>query len=616
MTGLCGVLGGRDHEIDAMADDLIWTTAEYRSEHIDNRISVHGAFHSERNSNSQPAAINDEVFVWAWGSVYGFNDGNRYRSREQTDVTAAEYCAALYEKHGSKFVAGLNGSFVGVVYDRADRTVSLFSDRLLSRDVYYTTGDDGAVVFSSRIQSLSLYPAVTPAFDAENLAEYMAYRRSFGAETPLEGVHRLAPASMRTFDLDTGNSHGDTYWSPHRRPINKPLSYFVDEFVDRFRAALAERVDPERSYGILLSGGSDSRLLLAAMSEYDVTAYHLADWMGPEARIAERVALTAGVDFELLQRDRGYHRRSLKRNPSLSNFVGTFNQAHAEGFMNRLREEVDVVMTAHLSDALFKGLGVPTQQLTLGPIGTLQLPVAKKLRTIEDLIKERATDLSHYFDVSHRVEEILSRNMFIADSTIQHHGIEYDTLQDLIVSETYYPETNAGSCFRPSVVQNTPYRNPFFDNRLVELHLTLPQKYLLRRNIIGRALERINPDLASIPHATTGAPVGWPFAASYVSEQTRAFLRRHTSIGEPPRPYLGNGPWTNHAELIRHDDFVLDTILEHRETIEALSFLDWGGVLECYREHLAGVDNTIVLYTLLTLLEMPVTERIVAARSQ
>ena len=40
MTGICGVLGERDHSIDEMRGDLSWTGEEQRGRFVDERVAV------------------------------------------------------------------------------------------------------------------------------------------------------------------------------------------------------------------------------------------------------------------------------------------------------------------------------------------------------------------------------------------------------------------------------------------------------------------------------------------------------------------------------------------------------------------------------------------------
>lgn len=615
MVGLCGVLGEPNGGADRVASDLEWTGREAQAEYADSEVSVI-AVDLPESGREQPATDGDgDVFLWVWGNIYGRETDDGYRTRRRDRNSPAEYCADLYEACGMEFIAGLNGDFAGIVYDRADRTVSIFTDRLGTHDLYYARPTEGTLVFSSQIQSLPRHPSVTPSFELDYLHEYFVYTRSMGVRTPLEGISMFPPAAVTTFDLEAETLRTRRYWAPRHRPLDRPFSYFVDEFVDRYRAALAERIAEDGEYGVFLSGGSDSRVLLAAMDEEtraNATAYHMSDWMSREARTAERVAITAGVDFELLNRQRDYLDELIERTPKLSNFYGQFTQAHAEGFMERVRDEVDAVVESHYTDLLFKGWGIPRRKFTLGPIGTVELPVGKSIDGVDDYIDEWETDPPTYLRTQRTMREILTDAIDDRDGAVDHHGVTYESPRELNIWSHVVPQTNmGGGFFLHSVRQHLPHRNPLLDNRLIDLSLSMPIEYFVRRNVVNAAVRRLDSDLAAIPHSTTGASINRQFPLDFASGVARGLVRKFTPVGEsPPAPHLTHHPWPPTEELIRIRPFVRETIADKEALIRRLPFLDWERVNGCYREHLAGANNTRELCTLVTFLRAPLTERI------
>ncbi len=272
----------------------------------------------------------------------------------------------------------VNGQFAGVVYDRADRTVSLLTDRLGSVPLFHTRVDD-TLLCSTDIQTLAGFPGVEPEFDRDYLAEYLAFKRSFGVKTPLSGVEKLPPASVTTIDLDGSNEESRRYWRPEFTPRDEPFEYFVEEFVSRFRRIIDEWVREDRTYGVLLSGGSDSRLIMAAMDQ-PVVGFHMNDWRNREAKIADRIADAAGNELLFLPRTDDYRRRSLERNPSLSNFDGWYKQGYPMGFAEEITGTVDTLISGLYADTLFKGHQIPSPKLSLGPLGNVTLPVEDPIR--------------------------------------------------------------------------------------------------------------------------------------------------------------------------------------------------------------------------------------------
>lgn len=616
MAGICGVVG-TPHDSASIATDLEWTGEETRSTFRDGTLEITALFTSDVEED-QPVAVDEDALLWVWGSIFGYETEEGYQPHRSATENTAAYCARLYDRFGRNFVSRLNGDFLGVLYNRQEQTVSIFTDRIGIRDAYYIKPDDETFVFSTAIQSLSRHPRVEPAFDPDHIAEYLAcHFRTFGVKTPLQDTFGFPPASITAIDTRSLASESRQYWVPRYTPQDRPFSYFVREFTNRLRSAVTERIDPNRRYGLLLSGGVDSRVVLAAMSQRQretLTAYHLADWMSREARVAERTALTAGVDFEMLERDRGYTERALARNPKLSNFVGTFEQAHAEGCMDQVRGNVDEMITASFADSNFKAHSFPQHHLHLPRMGDIDLPFLKPMSSIDAYI-DFWMSVPPYLHSDVDPEAVFRREIKLISDGVDHHGVTYGSVEELFTCGMLMPRTNGSVLFLlQSMRQHLPPWSPFVDNRLVDLYLTMPKKYFLRKNIIVEALMRLDPDLADITYANTNLPARYPLYTHLIKEQFDRFVDRYLPTGEPPAPHLSNGSWPDHRTIIRTESFIWDTLKANEPIIRALPFLEWEGVERCYRAHLAGEDKKNEIYGLLTLLEMPVTQRIVEDR--
>lgn len=611
MAGLCGTVGEDPPSPDAMVAGLEWTGTEHTVSYDDDGVSIRG---SVLDAGEATVAERGEAAVLTWGELYGFDGPDGYVPRPADGRSTADYLAGLYERHGLDAVSGLNGEFVAAIHDRSADTVHLCTDRLAIRDTYYTRVSGDRLAFSTRIQSLSLLPDVTPSFARDMVREYFVARRTYGVRTPLEGTYLLGPGSVMTVDLSTHEHAIDRYWRPRFRPAEKPFSHFVEELVSRLRAAIAERTRHHRDYGVLLSGGSDSRLVLAAVREQGpATAYHMGDWMNDEARTAERVALTASAEFEFLRRDEDYQVRALRRTPALSNFVGRFNQAHAEGFLDRIRTEVDVLFDGQVANHLFRGTKVPRYRVDVPKLGRLDLPFRKPMDTIEAFVESVDDDPPPYLVDRRGVRDLLREHVYHGDDGVHHHGLTYDAPRDLFLFGDFVPITNKNGFFMAqSIRQHLAHASPFLDNRLVDLALSMPIRYRVRRDPVNAALRRMAPELAAIPHAGTGVKPSRPYPVQYVEGNARGLYRKYRrSEDRLPRPHLSHGPWPDKKALLREHPAFGETLRSHEDTVKALPFLDWEGVLDCFEAHERGADRSFSLYRLLTFLEMPVTDRVV-----
>ncbi|MHB9288171.1 asparagine synthase-related protein [Halobacteriales archaeon Cl-PHB] len=615
MVGVSGVLGPDAALPEAMAE---WTThgdeettVRFAADDLEFQLTNHSLL-----TGDQPVTATgpegSEVLIWVWGDVYGHGTGEDYEPRAGPPDGSARFVADLYADLGMGFADDLNGDFAVLVYDEAEHTLSFVTDLLASRPFYVARPDDETTVFASNLQALPRHDAVEPALDPDYLQEYLQLRRVFGVETPLTGVRELPPASVVTVDLDDGATTTRSYWEPTYDPQDRSFSAFATELADRLETVLAEWTQDDLDYGVLLSGGSDSRLVEAAIDQ-DVVSYHNADWMSREAKVAREVSETAGNEFRLLERYDDHEARSLESTPELSNFSGWFDQAYFSEFEDQITNEVDVLVSGLFADMLFAGGPLSTRSLSLGPIGTMSLPVRDPIDDLDDYVAAQ-TETSRplpYFRSDRPVTDVVRDNLRDTGDGVVSHGLEYGSLTDLVMYGDYYPlGADTEAIFSRSLMQMRPYRTPFLDRRIIELASQIPMAYFLRRNLINAAVEELSPELADIPHARSGVSLKHSFPVEYVGTNLNGFGRKYVYEEPTPEPYLDHKPWPDRRELLRANPFAIETIRDNAGLLRSLPRFDYEGAERTYRQHLDGQDNHTVLYSLLTVLEMPLTEMV------
>ena len=596
MVGLCGVTGSVDPRLDELVEPLCWSDERVETTEAD-RLAVASVTRGDAE-----VQIDDEgeEALWCFGEIHGFEGESGHEPRYGTGLTSDAYAAALYRKHGLEFAAGLNATASVFVHQSGRDELVVITDRLGTHPVYYANADDG-IVLSTSIQSLPRHPAVDPTPDREGFYEYLAFNRVAGLETPFEAVSTLPPGSITTIDLETGARETEQYWRLRYDPLDRSFSYFVDRFVELLQEVLDEREADPRRHGLLLSGGSDSRLLLAA-DDVPVT-YHLADWMSREARTAERAAMSVDAEFRLLRRPDDHHERMLEHVSPRMNFNGRFDQAHVNGFDGRLREELDVLMTGLYGDSFFKGGLVPKRVLDLGGIGSITTPVARDLGSVGDYLDALDGSLPPYVERPPTLESILrGRIEEREDGSIVFGGVEYPSLCELVLFSDYYPLSNDRDYHYFGLTQMVDHWTPFLDNRFIDLACSMPIRYHLQRDVIDAALSALSPELASLPNAGTGVPPATRFPLNYVRRYGSLFWRKHVADEEPPRPYYSRGPWRDRGVVIRERAFGGPFLEEHDDELRAHPYLDRERAWECYRAHMDGEDYTAELCTLFTVL--------------
>jgi len=201
-----------------------------------------------------------EFFDWE-GAPDRADDLRRDRFR-----TDAEYALRMYKVYGVDFVRHLAGAFVIAIYDRLQRVVMLVTDRFGLYPLYFEHRD-GYLVFAPEIKGIRAVADRLHPLDDVALAQYMRFQQLLGTRTFFKDIQMLAPASVLTFELKEGLLRIDTYWSFDQisaLPARITFREAVEESARLMRLAVARRLRGDHRMGVYLSGGLDSRTILAA----------------------------------------------------------------------------------------------------------------------------------------------------------------------------------------------------------------------------------------------------------------------------------------------------------------------------------------------------------------
>jgi asparagine synthase (glutamine-hydrolysing) len=594
MVGLCALIDSSSPVIDDLTSYLSFLGTETVHKFELGRTSI--AIVSHSNSDVLYVETSGSKIL-LFGSLHTIRTGSGHKKIRPE--TAKEKIKKLYEEQGPGFVDRINGEFVGVI-ERENGDVMFTTDRLSTKPVFTTSVDDG-VLASTNLPSLISNTNNDYTIDRSGLAEYFGFNRIFGTKTAIEEIDQLPPATLRKFNR-SGDIEDQTYWVPTYAPRDWSVAEFAEKLADLIGTILSERVG-DGSYGLLLSGGSDSRLFLSQATQCDMTAYTMGDWWNREVEIAHQAAATNGVPFRFLRRDENYHRRVLDKSPQMCNFVSRFDQAHALGFVDQIMEEVDTLINGMFADTFFKGHFLPVRSFNT-PVGEFDPPIQKTFQSIDQYITYLAqTRKPEYVDFDRTYYSILSNMIKEQEDGVVSHGVKYPDLRHMIMAGAYYPLTNQKDILLyQSLNHMGPTITPFLDDRLIELHLTIPPSVQLRGKLVNRALSRLSEELSAIPHSGTNMPPDKSFFFHFLGDNITRLRRNLLSSGGEPQ--YSNDPWPDKAELLRTNDFALESLIQQSNIINGTDILDQEAVHRMYDRHISGDNSWEEIYSLITALEI------------
>lgn len=300
------------------------------------------------------------------GEIYNFSDlrrmlaaeGYPFRTRSDTEVILA-----AYDRMGIDCLGKLNGMFALALWDEEASKLFLVRDRLGIKPLYYTVTSEGAVIFSSEIKAILLYPGLAKDPNFLALSGYLSFRRPPGWETYFEGIYALEPGCF--LELDAEGVRKQTYWSlPTEKVGGQGEVAEVEQECNRlFTLAVRRRMVADVPLGAFLSGGLDSTAVVAVMTTIrsePVKTYSIgfAEEGFDELPCARLASATLGTDHhEMVLTCERY----LDLIPMLIRYkdepLAVANEVAIYELSRRLKRDITVVLSGEGADELFVGYG-------------------------------------------------------------------------------------------------------------------------------------------------------------------------------------------------------------------------------------------------------------------
>lgn len=186
--------------------------------------------------------------------------GHRFATNSDTEAIVH-----VYEQYGPEGLDKLNGMFALAVWDRRSQQLLLARDRAGKKPLYYCDLN-GRLVFSSELSSLLEYPGISCEIDCVALDNYFCFGYVPSPRTIYRDVKQLQAGHFLLWQarqLRVGR-----YWRLRRRPpAGQSKQDAAEELLALVKDAVRIRLHSDVPFGALLSGGVDSSLVVALMSQ-------------------------------------------------------------------------------------------------------------------------------------------------------------------------------------------------------------------------------------------------------------------------------------------------------------------------------------------------------------
>lgn len=219
------------------------------------------------SKSNQPFISNDENLVLVYnGEIYNFLElkkqlSKSYKFKTESDT---EIIIAAYHTWGIEMVYKFNGMFSFALWDKKNEQFFLCRDRLGIKPLYYSEYQD-SIIFSSSIKSINQYYLNKTSLNRDDFVDFLRFGTVHSPNTFLNEIKSLKRASYliasseETKIVEYWNFFNNSSFINKEEPQKKIKKLLLDS-VDK-------RMMSDVPFGVFLSGGIDSSILVAAASK-------------------------------------------------------------------------------------------------------------------------------------------------------------------------------------------------------------------------------------------------------------------------------------------------------------------------------------------------------------
>ena len=273
MCGVVGFLGQDSKKIEDMLSSITHRGPDDKGVYSDDSVSlghVRLSILDLSDAGHQPMIYEDLILVFN-GEIYNFQeikkDLSEYEFHSNSD---SEVVLKAFHKWGVKAVDRFRGMFAFAIYDKKQKEIFIFRDRVGVKPLYYYY-DGKEFAFASETRALKRYKN-TLDIEKEALCEYFQYGYISSNLSIYQNVKKLPAGHYLHYELSDSKLQIKEYWSilPY---FKKPkLNLSEESLIDKLEEILIEsfkyRMVADVSVGVFLSGGVDSSIVAAILQKH------------------------------------------------------------------------------------------------------------------------------------------------------------------------------------------------------------------------------------------------------------------------------------------------------------------------------------------------------------
>jgi hypothetical protein len=337
---------------DVRQEARIWTSPGFGIGLIERAFAVSLAGEAP---SREPVRTADGTSLWMAGEAFDWpSHGGLDNAAASRRIAFRRRLLDALRDEGPAAIRDLDGEYQIALWTPSSRTLLLLNDRFGALSLYTASSADG-VAFAGGVRGVLTAPGIACEPDLDAIREAVTFGGfRLGSRTNIRDITMVPPSSGVTLSSRTIEIRRYWTWSALPQPDGTDRSTLLEETRGAWQRAIARRLDGAGTPGLTLSGGLDSRAILA---EAHRQGRHLAalTYGVPESddvKIARRAASAAGTAWTLYPLySAGWLERRADRIQQTDGLVDLVDLMHAEP-LEQMPQVFDTYLSGYIGDAV------------------------------------------------------------------------------------------------------------------------------------------------------------------------------------------------------------------------------------------------------------------------
>jgi asparagine synthase (glutamine-hydrolysing) len=532
---------------------------------------------------NQPFFSRNNRFALVYnGEIYNYKEieselkilDKNFQAKTTSDTEIITEAFAVW---GVEFVHKLNGMFTIAIYDREEKSLLLFRDRMGIKPVYYHY-DGKNLAFASEIKALTKI-GLDKTLDLNALKDYFFLEYIPGEQTIFKNIRKLSAGYyLKISEQGLEKKQYYNIADKYTENSSKTEDYYKEGLVDQLKKSVKYQSISDVPIGAFLSGGTDSSLICSVFQEqnskpvntftigFDVKEFDETAYAGKVAEILKtNHNLTPVGEKEALgiaERVCDFYDQPFAAPSTIPSYV----------VCNKAGQNVTVALSGDGGDELFMGYGYYNWHQRIEKVNAIGgYPARKLASSLLDLLNnqgKRAARIFDYEDYSAIWLHIWSQEQYMFSekeitnlfneeykhstlskdwneiSEMKIHPFEKIALFDI---KNYLADNLLYKMDIASMASSLEVRVPYLDHNVVEYSVNVPLEHKIKKGeqkyLMKKALEKYLPtELIYRKKWGFPAPIG-----NWLQNELSFMIDKYLSTEELEKHHLFN---QNFVQLI------------------------------------------------------------------